>query len=95
MPPYRCLFERRKIGWQPSPGALRLSGEFAPPPGCEIVPKPEAKALVAYLLSLKADAALFEAPIAASVPAVVAASNAPANQWCNIRLIWCSCFCPG
>jgi ribosomal protein L7/L12 len=44
----------------------------------EIVPKPEAVALVAYLLSLRADAPLFEAPLAAA-PAAAApgATNAP------------------
>ncbi|MGO8674602.1 MAG: cbb3-type cytochrome c oxidase subunit II [Limisphaerales bacterium] len=44
----------------------------------EIVPKPEAVALVAYLLSLRADAPLFEAPLAAaSAPAAPGATNAP------------------
>jgi cytochrome c oxidase cbb3-type subunit II len=63
MPPYRYLFERRRIGDQPSPDALNLTGEFAPPPGYEIVPTAEARALVAYLLSLKSDAPLPEAPL--------------------------------
>ncbi len=61
MPPFRFLFEKRKIGLRPSPDALKLTGEFAPEPGYEIVPKPEATALVQYLLSLKADAPLPEA----------------------------------
>jgi cbb3-type cytochrome oxidase cytochrome c subunit len=63
MPPYRFLFEKRKVGAKPSPDALQLSGDFAPPKGYEIVPKPEAIALAAYLLSLRADAPLFEAPL--------------------------------
>ena len=63
MPPHRFLFEQRKIGVKPSPDALKLTGEFVPPPGYEVVPTADAKDLVAYLLSLRADAALPEAPI--------------------------------
>lgn len=61
MPPFRFLFERRKIGARPSPEAVPLPPEYAPPSGYEIVPKPEAKALVAYMLSLKANVPLPEA----------------------------------
>jgi cytochrome c553 len=52
----------KKIGDAPSPDALNLPKEFAPPAGYEVVPKPEAKQLVAYLLSLHADVPLYEAP---------------------------------
>ena len=45
-----------------SPDALQFPKDFAPPAGCEVVPSPEAKQLAAYLLSLKADAPLYEAP---------------------------------
>lgn len=74
MPPYRYLFNQRKLieGEQPRAGAL-------PPgvvPGFEITPKPEAEALVAYLMSLKADAGLAEAPV--PTPPVKAAPPAPA-----------------
>jgi len=61
MPPFRYLFEVRKIGDVPSPDALQFPQGFAPA-GCEVVPTPEAKQLAAYLLSLKADAPLYEAP---------------------------------
>ena len=61
MPPFRFLFEKRKAGDKPSPNALTLPKGFAPEPGSEIVPKPEARALVQYLLSLKANAPLPEA----------------------------------
>lgn len=61
MPPFPFLFEKQKIGSIPSPDALKLPSEFAPEPGYEIVPKPEARALVQYLLSLKANAPLPEA----------------------------------
>jgi len=63
MPPHPFLFELRKTGQTPSPDALRLTGEFAPPRGYEVVPKAEAKNLVAYLQSLRVDVALPEAPL--------------------------------
>ena len=53
MAPFPYLFEKREFTGEPSPDALKLPGEFAPPPGIEIVPKQEALALVAYLQSLK------------------------------------------
>ncbi|HUD48724.1 MAG TPA: cbb3-type cytochrome c oxidase subunit II [Candidatus Baltobacteraceae bacterium] len=62
MPAYRFLFETRKIEGAPSPGALVLPDRFAPAPGYEVVPRPEARALAAYLLSLRQDGYLFEAP---------------------------------
>lgn len=52
MPPYRYLFEVRKIVGQPSPHALVLPEQFAPPDGYEVVPRREARALVTYLKSL-------------------------------------------
>lgn len=52
MPPFRFLFEKRKIVGERSAEAIALQGADAPPAGWEIVPKPEAKALVSYLLSL-------------------------------------------
>ncbi len=62
MPSFKFLFEIRKSGSTPSAGALNLPKEFAPADGYEVVPKAEAKQLVAYLLSLRADAPLYEAP---------------------------------
>lgn len=57
MPPYRHLFETRKIrNGQPAADALRIPNNFAdelPPEGYEIVPTDRGRALVAYLLSLK------------------------------------------
>jgi len=78
MPSYRFLFEKRKISGAPSHDALQGLKEFAPPAGFEIVPKPEAKQLAAYLLSLRADVPLFEAPMAAATPPT-ATTNAPAK----------------
>lgn len=53
MPAYKFFFTKRKIDGQPSADALVFSSEQAVPAGYEIVPTPEAKALVAYLLSLQ------------------------------------------
>ena len=62
MPPYRYLFEVRKIGRKPSPDALILPPELALA-GREIVPTPEAKELAEYLLSLHVDMPLPDAPV--------------------------------
>jgi hypothetical protein len=62
MPPFRFLFEVRKVGNAPSPDALKFPQGFAPPAGSEVVPTPDAKQLAGYLLSLKTDAPLYEAP---------------------------------
>ena len=63
-----------------APDALKLDGDWAPERGYEIVPTDEAVALVAYLLSLKSDVPLFEAPFTAPAsPAPDAAADASAN----------------
>jgi cytochrome c oxidase cbb3-type subunit 2 len=62
MPPFRYLFDVRKIGDAPSPDALIFPKGFGPPAGFEVVPKPEAKQLAAYVLSLRANVPLFSAP---------------------------------
>ncbi|HXS69835.1 MAG TPA: cbb3-type cytochrome c oxidase subunit II [Candidatus Polarisedimenticolia bacterium] len=76
MPRYQFLFEKRKIGARPSADALALPKEFAPGDGYEVVPKPEARALVEYLLSLRADTPLYEAPL---TPPPAPKTNAPAK----------------
>jgi cytochrome c oxidase cbb3-type subunit 2 len=80
MPSYPYLFEKRKAGRQPSPEALALPAEFAEKmKGYEIFPTPDAKALAAYLVSLRSDAPLFISPISvASAAPVEGATNAPA-----------------
>lgn len=81
MPSYRYLFETRKIGLFPSTNAFVPPDQDAPPAGSEIVPRPEARALVAYLLSLRQEAYLYEAPPPASLLAktnAVATNAAPA-----------------
>ena len=62
MPAYRWLFETREIQGQSSVDAVKLQGAIAPPPGYEVVPTSEGKALVEYLLSLKKNYPLPEAP---------------------------------
>ena len=62
MPAHRFLFETKPVGKKPSPDALVLTGKFAPPAGHEVVPKPEALQLAAYLQSLRVNTPLFEAP---------------------------------
>jgi cbb3-type cytochrome oxidase cytochrome c subunit len=63
MPPYRFLFETRRIGSVPASNALKLPSDFAPPAGYEVVPTEKALTLVAYLLSLNSDVPLFESPV--------------------------------
>jgi cytochrome c oxidase cbb3-type subunit 2 len=62
MPSYRWLFREQVIAGQPAQNALKLEGADAPRFGYEVVPTAEAESLVAYLLSLKRDYALPEAP---------------------------------
>lgn len=67
MPAHQFLFETKPIGKKPSPDALQLPAAFAPKPGkdgrpLEVVPKPEALQLAAYLQSLRVNTPLFEAP---------------------------------
>ena len=72
MPAYKFLFELKKIVGQGSPDALK---SVKTADGYEMVPKPEAKALVAYLASLSSDTPLYEAPV--SPPPAPASTNAP------------------
>ena len=77
MPPYRYLFNKRKMadGEQRAANALPAMVE----PGYEITPTPEAEALVAYLMSLDASASLAEAPVPAPpVKAATAVAAVPA-----------------
>ena len=65
MPPYRFLFVTRKVGAQPSADALVFPAGFAPKAGYEVIPTDDARAVVAYLQSLRVEVPLFEAPMAA------------------------------
>lgn len=66
MPSFKYLFVVRKIGATPSSDAL--PAQFAPADGYEVVPKPAARELVAYLLSLRANVPLYEAPFTPATP---------------------------
>jgi cbb3-type cytochrome oxidase cytochrome c subunit len=76
MPPFRYLFETKKMGDAPSPDALKLPQKISPPAGYEVVPTDDAKKLVAYLLSLQADVPLYDAPF--TPPQI--STNAPAKK---------------
>jgi len=62
MPPFGYLFEVRKIGGAPAPDALVFPKGSGPPAGYEVVPKPEARELAAYLLSLRLNVPVYDAP---------------------------------
>ncbi|MES2310495.1 MAG: cbb3-type cytochrome c oxidase subunit II [Verrucomicrobiota bacterium] len=62
-PSYAFLYQKREIKGNASEGAVKLSEGYAAPEGTEIVPSEDAKALVAYLLSLNRTYALPEAPV--------------------------------
>jgi cytochrome c oxidase cbb3-type subunit 2 len=63
MPAYTFLYKEQKIGGSASIHALKLPEGVTVKPGHEIVPTPEATALVAYLQSLDHTYALPEAPL--------------------------------
>jgi cbb3-type cytochrome oxidase cytochrome c subunit len=61
-----------------SPDALQFDALAAAPGGDEVVPTDDARALVAYLLSLRADVPLFERPLSVAPPMPTApATTAP------------------
>jgi cytochrome c oxidase cbb3-type subunit 2 len=62
MPAHRFLFEERPLKPGEIPGTRDLTLEPAGEKR-QVVPKPAARALVAYLMSLRADATVFEAPL--------------------------------
>ena len=74
MPSFRFLYEKRRITGERSADAVPVSGEDAPPEGWEVVPTYDAKALVAYLMSLDQSHGLKEVKAAAP-----AAPPAPGN----------------
>jgi cytochrome c oxidase cbb3-type subunit II len=82
MPPYRYLFEKRKLkfGEKPSDDALPVANLAA---GYEVVPTDDARALAAYLISLHSDSVLFEAPPVKTTnapPAATSTNAAPATN---------------
>jgi cytochrome c oxidase cbb3-type subunit 2 len=55
MPAFKNLYKLQLVQGPKSESALKLSKPFSPDAGYEVVPTPEAEALVDYLLSLKKD----------------------------------------
>jgi cytochrome c oxidase cbb3-type subunit 2 len=55
MPSFKHLYIVRKRQGPVAANALKLTGKYAPKKGYEVVPTPEAEALVDYVLSLKKD----------------------------------------
>lgn len=78
MPPYRFLFAQRKVGQGNPADALTLPAGTVPA-GMEIVPTEAARTLAAYLVSLRADEPLYEAPFTPPAAPAVAATNSPAK----------------
>ena len=63
MPSYPFLFEKRPVDGNISSDALRYNGELVlDDEGRQIIPRSTAKDLVAYMLSLRIDGPVFEAP---------------------------------
>ncbi len=62
MAPFPFLYSLRKVQGQPSSEAIAFSDSKIVPAGYEVVPSHDAKALVAYLLSLDRSYELPEAP---------------------------------
>ena len=92
MPPYRFLFEKRAVpsqkNWHdPKPedllSQLQRDGKFYPANGLEVAPRNEAKALVAYLLSLQSETPLLEAPTAKAILPTIATTNTPTASGTN------------
>lgn len=80
MPGYPFLFKKQLIGDKSSPDALKLEGESVPESGYEVVPTSKARALVAYLQSLRLDMPVFEAPSRLELAAPVAEESAAAPE---------------
>ncbi|HYE31183.1 MAG TPA: cbb3-type cytochrome c oxidase subunit II [Methylomirabilota bacterium] len=80
MPQYPYLFETRQIRGGGSTNALKLTGSLAPAAGHEVVPTQRAQLLVSYLLSLKANAPIYEAPPAPEKKAGNATNNPAATN---------------
>ena len=75
MPPHRFLFTTQKIkNNSASPHALVLPAGSGVKDGYEVIPTDDARALVAYLQSLRVETPLFEAPLTpAAAPAATTA----------------------
>lgn len=71
MPAFKNLYDVRLAQGPKSELALKLTKDFAPQAGYEVVPTPDAEALVDYLLTLKKDY---------PIPGITAAASATAKK---------------
>ena len=83
MPSYPYLFEKRKLGRNISPDALKFPSGFVPEAGYEIVPRIEARVLVEYLRSLRAELPLIELPSLTPDTNVIAKTKVPTAATTN------------
>lgn len=75
MPPFKYLFiVRKKVNGESSPDALPLPKGIVPDDS-EVIPTEDAKNLAAYLLSLRADVPLYDAPFTPPVSAPASAEK--------------------
>jgi cytochrome c oxidase cbb3-type subunit 2 len=82
MPPYRYLFEERELAPGQKPSPTSIASRESADGGIEVVPKQEAYDLRDYLLSLRSEFALPEAPLPApdtNQPPANVDTNAPAS----------------
>ena len=83
MPSYRYLFDVHKVGRIPSTNALTIPDQFMPPgpDKYEVVPRPAARAVAAYVASLRQSQYVFEAPPPLSTTnAAAGGTNAPGTN---------------
>lgn len=78
MPRHEYLFSKRKLAAGEAPGAGSLPADTEP--GYEVIAKPQAVALAAYLQSLIADAPLYSAPVPKAKTNAPAISTAAAKS---------------
>ncbi len=76
-PPYRYLFDVRKVSGQRASDAVSVADAKIAEPNEEAVPNADAKALVSYLLSLDRSHPLKEAGVNATVPPPASTAGAP------------------
>jgi cbb3-type cytochrome oxidase cytochrome c subunit len=81
MPPYRFLYEKRRIAGVASPDAISFTGDprDEPKTGWEVVPSYDAKCLVAYLMTRDQSHPLKEAKAPATLAPAPAPTRSPAS----------------
>jgi cytochrome c oxidase cbb3-type subunit 2 len=82
MPSYRYLFDVHKVGRLPSTNALTIPDQYMPqgPDKYEVIPRPAARALAAYVSNLRQSPYVFEAPPPLGWKNPADATNAPGTN---------------